>query len=225
MSHIAIFENERATGYDDFVKVWIPNYQFFIDLLPLVLEDAPSKKLLVAGCGTGNEIHAFQKSAMNWSITGVDPSPDMITLARKKLANNPQVSLVDGDVASLSPKSHFGAATLILVLHFIKDNETKRKLLKEIASRLEPGSPFVLMGIFGDTRQIEKNLKVLSYLIPNTIQEEIIQSRLERLKNEFHHISEKKLEELLISAGFEPPVRFYHMAIYSGWLTRKSTKC
>ena len=53
MSKVEIFENDRASGYNQFVETWIPNYNYFLDQLPKLLHETVHKTLLVAGCGTG----------------------------------------------------------------------------------------------------------------------------------------------------------------------------
>lgn len=85
MNKVELFENERASGYDQFVETWIPNYHYFLDLLPKLLQEIENKDLLVVGCGTGNEIERFAETVESWKITGVDPSPEMISQARKNL--------------------------------------------------------------------------------------------------------------------------------------------
>jgi tRNA (cmo5U34)-methyltransferase len=51
MNNVEIFENERATGYNQFVETWIPNYHYFLDRLPKLLSETKQKDLLVVGCG------------------------------------------------------------------------------------------------------------------------------------------------------------------------------
>ena len=81
MNKVEIFENERATGYNQFVETWIPNYHYFLDRLPKLLSETNQKDLLVVGCGTGNEIERFIQTSEHWEITGIDPSPEMIKQA------------------------------------------------------------------------------------------------------------------------------------------------
>jgi len=138
MSH-AIFENGRASNYDQFVTAWIPNYHYFIDLLPTLLEDQLGDEMLVVGCGTGNEISSIIRKDPKWKITGVDPSPEMVSQAREKLSDYPNVTLVDGRVSDLPGNESFGSASLLLVLHFLPDDGAKLALLKDISSRMKSG--------------------------------------------------------------------------------------
>jgi tRNA (cmo5U34)-methyltransferase len=224
MSNIEIFENERATGYNEFVETWIPNYNFFLDRLPRLVRETANKDLLVVGCGTGNEIARFVDAPEDWQITGVDPSPEMVNQAREKLQSYANVTLIDGVVADLDPKRTYGAATLVLVLHFLKDNGDKLSLLRAIAERLEPGAPFIVLDITGDEKQIQANLKVLKHFLHEGLDEHEIENRLTRIDNELHHVSEERFAELCVEAGFETPLRFFQSTIYMGWLMRRSSR-
>ncbi|WP_299156247.1 class I SAM-dependent methyltransferase [uncultured Tenacibaculum sp.] len=221
MEKVEVFENKRATGYNEFVGAWIPNYSYFLSKLPDLLSETKNKDLLVAGCGTGNEIVCFVKNSKQWSITGVDPSPEMIIQAKEKLKNYNNVNLIKGVVSDVEKTHKFGAATLLLVLHFMKDDGTKLSLLKSIAERLESNAPFVLLDITGTKKQLKDNLQVLKQLLPNNLTEEDINNRFYRIENELNAVSEERLSELLIEAGFEAPVRFFQTSIYMGWITKK----
>jgi tRNA (cmo5U34)-methyltransferase len=221
MNHVEIFENERATGYNQFVETWIPNYNYFLDRLPNLLSEATHKDLLVVGCGTGNEIEKFMQASHKWAITGIDPSPEMIRQAREKLNRFDNIKLIEGLVSDLDAGKKYGAATLLLVLHFLKDDGSKLNLLKDISDRLLPGSPFVMLDITGDKEQIKNNLKVLRHLLPDGLDEQQVNNRLARIENELLYVSETRLSALCVEAGFEPPIRFFQSAIYMGWLTSK----
>lgn len=221
MSKVEVFENERAKGYDQFVETWIPSYPYFLDRLPKLLGGTEQKDLLVVGCGTGNEIERFVKAPEQWTITGIDPSPEMIKQANNKLQAHGDVTLIEGLVSDLGIEKKYSAATLLLVLHFLDDNGDKLSLLKDIADRLVSGATFVMLDITGDKKQIQQNLEVLKLLLPDGLDEEQIKNRLNRIENELFAVSEQRLSALLQEAGFEAPLRFFQSSIYMGWLTKK----
>ncbi len=221
MNKVEIFENERAAGYNQFVETWIPNYHYFLDRLPKLLSETIQKDLLVVGCGTGNEIERFVQAPEQWKITGIDPSPEMIKQAGEKFQTHNSVTLIEGLVSDLGIEKKYGAATLLLVLHFLDDNSNKLSLLRDIADRLVSGATFVMLDITGDKNQIQQNLKVYRLLLPNGLDEEQINNRLNRIENELYTVSEERLSELLQEAGFEKPLRFFQASIYMGWLTKK----
>lgn len=221
MGKVEIFENERAAGYNRFVETWIPNYHYFLDHLPKLLSETQTKDLLVVGCGTGNEIEGFIQAPEHWEITGIDPSPEMIMQAREKLGDYNNVKLFKGLITDFNVERKYGAATLLLVLHFLEDDGNKLSLLKAISERLLPGATFVLLDITGNKNQIKENLEVLRLLLPDGLDEEKINNRLDRIQNELHAVSEERLSELCTEAGFEAPLRFFQSSIYMGWLTKK----
>ncbi|WP_367331639.1 class I SAM-dependent methyltransferase [Sphingobacterium multivorum] len=221
MNKVELFENERASGYDQFVESWIPNYHYFLDQLPKLLRETENKDLLVVGCGTGNEIERFVDTAESWIITGVDPSPEMISQALEKFEADENVHLVEGVVGDLDEEKQFGAATLLLVLHFLEDNGEKLVMLQDISKRMMSQAPLLLLDITGNKEQIQQNLQLLRLLLPKGIDETQVAQRLRRIEHELLHVSEERLVELCEEAGFEPPVRFFQSSIYMGWITRK----
>lgn len=221
MKKIEIFENERAAKYNKFVETWIPNYHYFLDCLPNLLEDTISKKLLVVGCGTGNEIERFIKTSNEWEVLGIDPSKEMINQAIDKLKQHKNVILVEGLISDLAEEKKYDAATLLLVLHFLEDNGNKANLLKDIAKRLVSGSKLIILDITGDRSQIKENLEILRNILPKELNENEINMRLNRIENDFFPISEERLITLVEEAGFEKPTRFFQSTIYMGWIAKK----
>lgn len=222
---IEIFENERAAGYDNFIELWVPAYNFFIKMLPAIIRaeiDADKKEafnLLVAGCGTGNEIKAIVDAGINCNIIGVDPSPEMIAQAQEKLGNIPK--LKNGLVKDLPEKQDFHIATLILVLHFLQDDGDKLNLLKDLHTRIMSGGKLIMLDIFGDDDQIATNLKILENYLMDKADPEVISTRIERIKNKIHYIPENRLIALCREAGFSKPVRIHQSTIYGGWIISK----
>lgn len=221
MRKVEVFESERARGYDQFVDTWIPNYHYFLDLLPKLLGNVQTKELLVVGCGTGNEIARFATRGDQWHITGIDPSPEMIQQAIEKLQSYPNVSLVQTLVNNLDVDKKYHAATLLLVLHFIEDDGSKLDLLRDIAKRLASGAPLILLDITGNKSQIQENLQLLKLLLPEGIPDDQIEYRLQRIEKELFHVSEERLIALCLEAGFSKPFHFFQSTIYMGWITNK----
>ncbi|GAA4807699.1 class I SAM-dependent methyltransferase [Olivibacter ginsenosidimutans] len=221
MNKVEIFENERASGYNTFVETWIPNYSVFLNDLPKLFSKMNPKELLVVGCGTGNEIEQFVHRSERWLITGIDPSPEMVKQAIDRFQGYEHVTLMEGLVTAIDAEKKYSAATLLLVLHFLEDDGNKLNLLSNIAERLVSGATFVMLDITGDKQQIKQNLKILRLLLPDGLDEQQINHRLNRIENELFPISEERLAALCVTAGFEKPIRFFQSSIYMGWLMTK----
>ena len=178
-------------------------------------------EVLVVGSGTGNELEILAKAHKDWQFLGIDPSPEMNVQAREKLATFPNIEIQEAYVSDLPQTTRFQAATLLLVLHFLPADGSKLALLKDIANRLESGAPFVMAGIFGEKEELKTNLEILKTMFPPNFAPEDLQERLERIRDRIQYIPESRLAELFEEAGFHPPTRFFQMAIWGAWVSKK----
>lgn len=225
MKEVEIFEDERAQGYDDRIKDMIPNYEYLMYSMPRYLRQEIGSKdngnVLIAGCGTGNEIKTFKEHDDFWELTGVDPSPDMIGLARKKLSRYNKVKLVVGQVKGLPSSRKFDGATLSLVLHFLPDDGTKLGLLKDIAERLKPGAPFLLIDMFGTMEEVSQNLELFKGMSTGKYDAHAIDLQIQKIKEEIHFVKEDRFLELMEQAGFSRPIRYHQSLIFGGWICKR----
>jgi tRNA (cmo5U34)-methyltransferase len=70
-------------------------------------------------------------------------------------------------VSDLDEEKQYGAATLLLVLHFLEDNGEKLVLLQDISKRMMSQAPLLLLDITGNKEQIQQNLQLLRLLRPS----------------------------------------------------------
>ncbi|MEM6398473.1 MAG: class I SAM-dependent methyltransferase [Bacteroidota bacterium] len=224
MTDISIFSGERAANYNRFVERWIPGYTQLVGYMPGLIEVSgkdPIESVLIAGCGTGNEMAAINDQKPEWVLTGVDPSPEMVAQARQLLGGRPNVLIEDGRVGDLPVEDKYGAATLLLVMHFLPDDGQKLALLKDIADRLKPGSPLVLVDIYGSLEKFDNQLQMLKGMLLADVAAEEIDERLIMIKERIQYISEDQLSALVREAGFSELERFFQAGIYGGWVIRK----
>jgi len=106
----------------------------------------PNLELLVVGAGGGAEIQSFLPNNPDWRLTGVDPSAEMLAIARTKaehLLVLDRVTLLRGTVDELPSDPRFDAAVCLFVLHFLPD-EGKLATLRGIHRRLRPRAPLLV---------------------------------------------------------------------------------
>ena len=219
-----LFDEDRAKNYDRFSQIWMPNYDVFCDWIPSILANKYLRrgdKILAVGCGTANEIISLLHSNEVWHITGIDPSLEMLKVAKEKLKAYPTVSLIHGYVNDLPRIASFDGATLLLVLHFLPDDGQKLSLLKAISGRLHRGAPLVIADIFGDKTALESNLNFLVSTLSGKVNPTEILERQQKIRNTIHYISEKRLVQLLQAAGFSSAHRLFQSTIYGGWICTK----
>ena len=193
-------------------------------------ETGSQGRVLVVGAGTGADAVRLCRSHPDLSVTGCDPSADMLAVARQKIAEEgleDRILLKQGEVEDLPDNPLFDAAMMILVMHFVADGGGKKMLLDAIATRLKPGAPLVLADMFGDrnTPQFKKqeavwrNLQLKAGADPQEVEKSI-----RHAAKDTHPITERRLSELLDEAGFEPITPFFRSLMFGGWLVRKKNR-
>ncbi|MHA6643671.1 class I SAM-dependent methyltransferase [Mesorhizobium sp. A623] len=180
--------------------------------------------VLVLGAGGGLELKAFADAQPGWRFCGADPSKEMLKLAERTLG--PLASRVDlhQGYIDTAPAGPFDAATCILTLHFIPEEE-RRRTLTEVHRRLKPGAPFVVAHHSFPQEDGEKSQWLARYAafaeasgIPASQARSASAAISERLPT----LSPEKDESLLKDAGFVDVALFYAGFTFRGWVAYKA---
>ncbi|MEK7125575.1 MAG: class I SAM-dependent methyltransferase [Patescibacteria group bacterium] len=95
--------------------------------------------VLDIGCGTGRVRQALPADL---DYTGLDNSPELLEVARRKYANN---KFVQADARDLPlPDNSFDAVLLIATIHHFFDKADRLKVLQEARRVLKPGGQIYL---------------------------------------------------------------------------------
>ncbi len=100
----------------------------------------PGSRLLDVGCGTGFLLHRLSQTAPDARLSGVDPVPAMLSVARRRLS--PDIQLQAAWVEHLPFES--GTVDVVLscnMFHYVRDPAAA---LREIMRVLAPGGRLVL---------------------------------------------------------------------------------
>lgn len=119
-----------------------PNSKMIIELAKIKAGD----KILDVGCGSGNlTLTAKLYAGSTGSVFGIDASPEMIEVARKKTKQSgTNVTFEVGLIEQLPfPEATFDVVISRLVIHHLPDN-LKRQGFAEIFRVLKPGGVFFL---------------------------------------------------------------------------------
>lgn len=184
-------------------------------------------RVLVVGAGTGIEIVTFKTAEPGWFCTGIDPSPQMIDIARRRIAEaglEDGVELIEGYVEELA-EQNFSAASCCNVMHFLPDDGAKKSLLGGICQRLEPGASLVLFDLHGDRSTHECREQYAAwqaYWKIRGMSREEIEAFQAQIEAGIHWIPESRVLELLAETGFEDVQLFFRGLLYGGWIARRS---
>lgn len=191
----------------------------------LLAEHAPAQaQVLVLGAGGGLELRALAQMHPLWRFQGVDPSPEMLALARDTLGPlADRVHWHEGtiDTAAAGP---FDAATCLLTLHFLP-LDARRRTLQALHARLRPGAALVVAhhSLPADaderTRWLARNAAFATACgVPAAQAERSIAAIRERLPL----LSPEQDAALLASAGFSDVELFYAGLSFKGWVARRA---
>ncbi len=184
--------------------------------------------VLVVGAGGGREVEALCNSERLFRHTGVDPSDDMLEIARwyaNQSARPDDAILVRGTTADIEPpEGGFDAATSLLVMHFLPDDDCengKSTYLREIRDRLKPGALLVHADISFKT---DKEFASLSpvfqrHAVLAGLDGEQMTAGAEMIAS-LPIISPVRTETLLEESGFANPQLFFKTLWYHAWIAR-----
>lgn len=144
-----IFKDEHARNYDEWFATEIGR---FIDMLESntaldLLEPQRGMKILDAGCGTGN--FCIKLARLGCTVTGVDISPDMLTIARSKYSHGLAIDYLETDLKHLPfSDASFDGVLSMAVFEFVEEID---QVYRELYRVLKPGGKLLIGTINKDS--------------------------------------------------------------------------
>lgn len=176
--------------------------------------------VLVVGAGGGMELKFFAESFPDWHFDGVDPSAEMLSLAKTALGPlTYRVQLHHGYIEA-APKGPFDAASCLLTLHFTTEAERYRTLC-EIHARLKPGGVFVAMHYSISQNPAERELwlsRCAAFAISSGVDPEQARTAAAAIGKQLPILAPEQDEELMRKAGFSDINVFYTGLAFRGWV-------
>ena len=229
------FDGDYGRAYEDLAHRVIPGYRTLFPMVAALADPVlpAGGRLLVVGAGTGIELATFRRVRPDLHLTGLDPSAQMLELARRRLVADDgapaegSVQLRLGLVRDLPVRPRFHAATVINVLHFLPDDGEKAALLKGVADRLHAGGLLALFDLHGEPGAPEHERSMEAWRrywrIMEFAEDEIPRFE-ERIATGIHFASAERIADLAEQAGFGPPRRFYQSLLYGGWTFKREAR-
>lgn len=188
----------------------------------LLAEHVPdTAHILVLGAGGGLELKLFAENHPRWTFEGVDPSAEMLELARQNLGSNAvRVNFLEGyiDSASLGP---FDGAACLLTMHFL-DEATRKHTLAEVHRRLKPGATFVMAHFSFEQSDADERALWLSryaaFLNDSGVDLASAVKASAAINERLHILTPQQDEALILDAGFRNLSLFYASFTYRGWV-------
>jgi tRNA (cmo5U34)-methyltransferase len=221
----AVCDPVGVSGYGERTARLVPGLRDLHKMVGVLLaERAPADaRILVLGAGGGLELNAFAEMQPSWQFDGVDPSEEMLQLARTTLgARASRVRLHEGYIGS-APLGPFDGATCLLTLHFLPQPE-RLKTLKEIHLRLKPGAFLVVAhhSFSSEDPDRDKWLKRnAAYGIASGVPAAQAESSIPAIRERLPVLAPQQEVDLLSEAGFVNVELFYCAFTFKGWVARR----
>lgn len=217
------FSDPKAiSGYVENAIRRVPGLRDAHRMAALLLAEStpPTGRVLVVGAGGGMELSLFAESHPGWHFDGVDPSAEMLNLARTALGPHAsRVTLHHGYVQA-APTGPFDSASCLLTLHFIAATE-RLQALREIHARLKPGGKFVTLhySIAQDAAERELWLsRCAAFASSSGIDPVQAQASVKAIGAQLPILAPDQDEALMQKAGFSNIKTFYMGLAFRGWV-------
>ena len=218
-----MFAGAEAEGYDAKIRARVPGYEAMHEIATAALVAAvpAGGHVLVVGAGGGEELIALATASPTWTFTALDPAPDMIALAQRRVASaglSERVRFHTGFVADLPEPSRFDAATAILVSHFLPDDGARALFFGDIGRRVRAGGLLIVADLMAG---LCERRAYRAWLHCAGLDEAMLARVEARMAKEFHPIGEARLARILVESGFERPSRLYQALPYGAYLSQR----
>ena len=223
------FDESWAAAYEKQIRQFCPAYDALHRMLPGWFSGMPEKaRFLSAGSGSGAELLALGAAYPGAELHGVDLSADVLSVCQDRLQTAglaERVHLHLGKMQTYRPAELFDGASSVFVAHFIHEPEERLAYFRAVAGCLKNGATFVFADLFGDKagpgfRLVFENW-LRFYAAQGIAADQLVQDRA-HIESGICFEPEANIENLLVEAGFEPPVRFFQSYLFGGWVTRKA---
>lgn len=200
----------------------VPGFSDLQRMIAILLAECAPKdaRVLVLGAGGGLEIKAFGEAQPGWRFDGVDPSAEMLNLARATLGSLADRTRLHHGLIDSAPEGPFDAGTCILTLHFV-EREERLRTLKEVRRRLKPGAPFAVAHFSFPQGADDRDLwlaRYAAFAIASGIDPAQANNARTMIAERLPILSPEEDEQLLRDAGFSGVSLFYVGMAFRGWV-------
>ncbi|MGQ9630611.1 MAG: citrate/2-methylcitrate synthase [bacterium] len=223
--------DREAVDYDYNIRRLIPYYaelhEAIINAIPFLKDQRI--RVLDLGIGTGELALKVLETFTNSHVVGVDISPQMIGIAKRKLAKyEDRLSFLQEDFVNLDFHEEFDVIVSTFAIHHLDDGE-KRRLYRRAYDFLKGRGCFFNGDIIKFKSEATMRLydeRWRSYMLEQGLTPEEVEYNFQKYLTEDRPTSLGDQISWLREAGFhqvECPIRYYNYAVFGGykWVPEK----
>ncbi len=223
-SHTAAsaFSGDAVKSYLEGPPRQVPGFSSLHRMAALLMaERMPDNgRVLVLGAGGGLELKALAEAQAGWTFDGVDPSADMLQLARQVAGEHGnRIGFHRGNI-DVAPEGPFDAAVCLLTFHHIPI-EQRLETLVQIRRRLKSGAPFVIAHMSFLQSEPERSIWIDRHLAFGAIDgtdPARVENARKAMRERLHILAPEEEETMLREAGFSGVALFYTAFSFRGWV-------
>ncbi len=221
-----IYDDDWAANYARRAEAAIPGRTGLYRCLAACFADLPAaSRVLVVGCGTGEELLTLAEILPTASFVAVDPADAMLQICRHRVSQagiESRVLLVQGYVQQVASHERFAAATSVLVAQHIGADAEALDFFRTIANRLLPGGRLYTADLHIGSDQDRTRLIDLWQQQARLagIESDLVEGMAQRFQREMRPRSEKDVLSLLQRAGFSDVLKPFSSLLYGAWYAR-----
>lgn len=222
------FNANASKSYDEKNRGLAPISDNMHFLARLILKSASANaRILCVGVGTGAEILSLASEYPEFTFLGVDPSESMLEVCKERMQEAgiaDRCTFIHGYVQDVPTAESFDAVLAILVGHFVA-REDRLSFYQTMYERLNIGGYFINTELSFDLESLEfpsmleqwEKVQMIMGATP-----ESITSLPRALKEMLTVLPPSEVENIMRSAGFTLPVRFFQAFMMMGWYAKKA---
>lgn len=187
----------------------------------LIAERAPEDgRVLVLGAGGGLELRAFAEAHAGWNFDGIDPSADMLQLAKQVVGDHgSRIGFHEGSI-DIAPEGPFDAAVCLLTFHHIPV-EQRLETLRQIRRRLKADAAFIVAHMSFPQAEPERSTWIdrhITYGASDGADPARLAHARKAMRERLHILAPQEEEAMLREAGFSDVTLFYAALSFRGWV-------
>jgi tRNA (cmo5U34)-methyltransferase len=140
-----------ADSYLAMIRSEIDGYDALQAQLADATADRAARRILDLGSGTGETAAATLVRHPSATLTGIDSSGEMLSIARQRL---PEATFLVSRLEDPLPEGRFDVVVSAFAVHHL-DGEQKALLFRRVAQALTPGGRFAMLDVVIPTETVE----------------------------------------------------------------------
>lgn len=216
------FGSHASSSYAEGPPRQVPGFSSLHRMVSqLLAERVPSDgRVLVLGAGGGLELRALAEAHAGWLFDGVDPSAQMLQLARQMVGPHIERMQLHEGYIDVAPAGPFDGAASLLTFHFIP-REERLDTLRQLRRRLKQGAPLILAHISFPQTEPERSTWIarhVAYSAADGTSPAQMEAAREAIGTRLSILAPDEEEAMLREAGFADVSLFYAGLSFRGWV-------